>query len=98
MFLTKAQVKAASRALDLARQHPERRHHCAAPRTDPHGQTSRTITATARRNGSRRPPITLTHGAHDADFLQVDPETLEIRCGACAGDLDATVRAEDAAQ
>jgi len=32
------------------------------------------------------------HGPHGTSYIQINPETGEIRCGACAGDLDSTVR------
>lgn len=75
MFYTATQIKAASLALDEAR----RTFNCPAPRVDADGK------AAHAHNPS------LPYGEHGAAFLQVDPATLEVRCGACAGEMDATV-------
>jgi hypothetical protein len=31
----------------------------------------------------------VSYGTHGAAYLQVDPESAKVRCGACAGDLEA---------
>ncbi|MGH9885341.1 MAG: hypothetical protein ACREBE_07420 [bacterium] len=37
-------------------------------------------------------PGKVLYGTHGGAFLQVDPETGEVRCGACEGGMDATAR------
>lgn len=44
---------------------------CPAPRHDAEGETE--------------PPDGPAYGNHNAAYLEIDPETLELRCGACAG-------------
>lgn len=89
MFLSHAQLKAAGAQLFEARKAGT--HHCAAPRLDAQGSPTKTVERPKRRDGRQAAPIEIAHGAHDGDFLQINPQTGEIRCGACAGDLDATV-------
>lgn len=91
MFLTKQQLKAAISQLDEARRHPDKIHHCAVPRVGSDGSTARLVVRPPKRTGEKLASFTIPHGAHDADFLQVDPVTGDIRCGACAGEVEATI-------
>ncbi len=63
--------------------------HCTVPRKDAEGNTHFNDNQVA-------------YGRHDSAFIQVNPETGEIRCGACAGELDSTtkpkVKVEDRTQ
>jgi hypothetical protein len=91
MFLSHEQLKQALAALHEARR--QGRHTCGEPRVDAQGRGERPVQPPKRRDGRQATAFTLDYGAHGADFLQVDPVTGEIRCGACAGELDATVKA-----
>lgn len=88
MYLSHAQLKAAAAQLFEARKAGT--HHCHAPRVDAKGSPVKTVVRPKRRDGRQADPIEIPHGTHDGDFLQINPQTGEIRCGACAGDLDAT--------
>ena len=54
--------------------------HCEQPRLDKSGSST-----WASHTGAAIP-----YGPHGVGFLQIDPATSEVRCGACAGELDAT--------
>ena len=91
MFLSKAQVKASIEALDAARRDPALA--CQVPRTNAAGETHWTLEKPyAKRPEHRRRRVTLPYGTHGHDYLQIDPISLTVRCGACAGELDATVK------
>lgn len=76
MYCSHAQLKAALAALDRARLTVR----CQEPRRDADGHTGFESTGGAR----------VPYGEHGGDFLEVDPVTGAVRCGACAGTLDAT--------
>jgi hypothetical protein len=78
MFYTLEQIKAASTALDAARQSFD----CTEPRRDV--------------DGADESVSGVKYGTHGAAYLQVDPETGKIRCGACAGDLAAIAQQKTA--
>lgn len=84
MHLTTTQLKAALAALDATRRAGE---FCLAPRLDTHGQDHREHVRV--KNGIATRSI-VSYGTHGSAFLQLDPQTLQVRCGACAGELDAT--------
>lgn len=74
MFLTLDQLKKGLVALDVAK----RTFHCDVARVDETGAEGFTVG-----------DVTVPYGKHDADFLQVDPSTGQVRCGACAGEMSA---------
>jgi hypothetical protein len=80
MFLTREQLLAALTELDDKR----RTLYCEAKLRDAEGSVSWTSKGKTRVH--KHP-----YGVHGRSFLQVDHDTLEIRCGACAGELNATV-------
>lgn len=47
-------------------------------------------------NGNQTFGEKVAYGTHGAAFLQIDPETNTVRCGACAGEMDATARTKQA--
>ena len=66
----------------------ERRHvRCKTPRVDEQGHSRRPLQV--RKGVTEDVP----YGGHGYAYLQIDPDTLKVRCGACAGDVDATVKA-----
>lgn len=44
------------------------------------------------RDGNDKTNNQVAYGPHGDAFMQIDPDTGETRCGACAGDLDATAQ------
>lgn len=87
MWISETQVKAAAKGLDVKRHS----FKCAAPRLDVTGSPARIVEKPQAKNPEHR-KMKIPYGAHGADFMEIDPETLSVRCGACAGTLDATVR------
>jgi len=88
MFLTLTQLKDALRIYQKA----TRDFNCKVSRTDIEGRTERMKKAPPFRAGGPGSQKPCPYGPHGAAFVQVDPITHEIRCGACAGELDATVK------
>ncbi len=95
MFISEAQISRMLQTLDAVRQ----TFRCEAPRHDAKGSNMRHVKKPLARKGIgdlerdqvREKGIEVPYGTHGADFLIIDPETLEVVCGACAGQLDATV-------
>jgi hypothetical protein len=65
------------KALSLALGDARRSFDCQVPRLDA--------------TGAKNSPRGVAYGTHGAAFVQVDAESGAIRCGACAGEMDATV-------
>jgi hypothetical protein len=72
MYFTQTQLKKATTALSEARQ----TDLCHEPRRDANG--SATWRNTAK-------DLDVPYGEHGSAFLEIDPETLDVRCGLCAG-------------
>ena len=87
MFFTIAQLKAATARLAEAKLTGA--HACSQPRLDADGAGVRTVEGVRRRDQSFSMSQQVPLGEHGTDFLQIDPISGEIRCGACAGELDA---------
>ena len=77
MHLTADQLKALIKILDIARQ----TFACEQPRLDAKGSETFQLT------GKTAP---VKYGTHGSGYLQVDLDTAAVRCGACAGEIDAT--------
>jgi hypothetical protein len=78
MYFTATELRESTKALHEA----SRTLDCAVPRTDKDGKTERS-------KSEGKPPV--PYGTHGAAFIEIDPETKNVRCGACAGTQDATV-------
>ena len=63
---------------------------CSAPRKDAAGNEARLLNKNARTESLRDVPV--PYGTHGSDYAVIDPETLEVQCGACLGVLDSTVK------
>lgn len=77
-FFTQDELKEALRVLHDSK----RTFECSAARVDTDGKETFGIDTNKQ----------VTYGTHGSAFAQINPETLELRCGACAGDLNATVK------
>jgi hypothetical protein len=85
-YYTADQLRKAGVALSRARQ----TFDCPKPRTDASGTQSR-VKVTDPKKLRGRPETEIAYGTHGAAFLEIDIQTLKIRCGACAGTQSAIV-------
>lgn len=85
MFLSRDQLRQALSALDVARTQSE--NWCKKQLVDNTGKATHAVAV--KRNDVQQVP----YGEHGHTYLTIDPETLEIHCGACKGDVDATLQA-----
>ncbi len=85
MWVTSHRLTYLQKVLDASRS----KISCNKPRMDSRGSLSKVIRKVPRNKSPYE--IEIPYGIHGSDYLEIDPETLEIRCGACAGTIDSTV-------
>lgn len=77
--------------LAAARKDPAKR--CAKPRTDEHGETHYNVDKPKSKSPlARDTGVDAAYGPHGVSFLAIDPDTGEVKCGACEGQIDATAQ------
>jgi hypothetical protein len=88
-FYTREELLAALQAIEGMRA--RRDGVCHESRCDSNGRSARPLQVARGRIAD------VAYGEHGTDYLAVDPRSGEVRCGACHGDADATVKEGGAA-
>lgn len=85
MFLTLNKVHELIKAFDAAKK----TFHCNKERFDKEGKSVRTVIKAPK--GKVKYTVEIPYGVHGSDFLEIDTETMKVRCAACAGTLNSVV-------